>query len=43
MADIVAKNFNVGHDFKTSLMAGFETRYNEIRKSDLRCLLRTLL
>ena len=32
MPDIVAEIINGGHDFKTSLMAGFETRLNESGK-----------
>ena len=43
MPDIVVEIINGGHDFKTSLMAGFETRRNEAGKPDLRFLLCTFL
>lgn len=37
--DSVAKEFNGGHDFKTSLMAGFERGFRKIPKLSLRFLL----
>ncbi len=43
MPNIAAKQFDGGHDFKTSFMAGFETGFNETGKADLRCLLHMFL
>ena len=37
--DIAAENFNKGHDFKTSLMAGFKTGTQKRIKTDLRFFL----
>lgn len=39
MPDIVAKGFNGGHDFKTSLMVGFERGFRKIPKLYFRFLL----
>lgn len=41
--DIEAKEINGGHDFKTSLMAGFEIGLNKVQETALRFLLRELL
>lgn len=38
MPDIAEEVFSVGHESKTSHMAGFETRFYEVRKTDLRFL-----
>lgn len=43
MPDSVAKEFNGGHDFKTSLMAGFERGFRKIPKLSLRFLLYAFL
>ncbi len=43
MSDIVMKKINGRHGFKTSLMAGFETGFNETRQSALYCLFHMLL
>ena len=43
MPDIAAEDFNGGHDFKTSLMAGFETKCPVKSKTGLCFLLRAFL